>query len=330
MDWENERYIRLYTRDTVEWEMLPWKARALWPNLLRKVDRAGYLPLGKYGARGLAALVKLPFDECVEEGLQGLLEDGCVELLETEDGEVLFVPNFVAAQEARKSARQRKEEQRERERAAQACPVTPRHANDKTGPPRDQMSRNVTDSHEMGPKVTTSHTASQSVTPSLAEPSLNKTNTSNSAGAEPDQGAELFEFPERPPGRKFSPEALAALWNEKAHPSMPRVRALTGKRKRDAMTRLREHPEPEWWEEVIEAANASPHCRGESKPAPGASQPWRCNLDFLLANDTNAVRVLEGVYGDDRETGGRNQNRRPPTEDGYRFDTEGMEGTWTG
>ena len=43
MDWANERYVRLYTRDTVTWKMWPWEARAIFPLLMRKVDRAGVL-----------------------------------------------------------------------------------------------------------------------------------------------------------------------------------------------------------------------------------------------------------------------------------------------
>lgn len=311
MDWENERYIRVYTRDTVEWEMLPWQSRALWFLLLRKVDRVGYLPLGKHGARGLAALVKLP-PEVVEAGLEGLLEDGCVVRLEDGDGEMLFVPNFLPAQEARQSDRARKAKQRELEHAralARARGVTPDEdaaapvtSGDSLGhgvTSRDIPSQNVTIRHESGQKVTTGHTASHRVTPSLAKPSLKK-HTSNSAAAEldltvSDGSPEGLEAPSR-----FGPRELVELWNERAHRVMPRVRDLTAKRKRQAAARLREHPEREWWEDVIAAANASPHCRGESKPAPGASKPWRCNFDFLIENDTNAVKVLEGVYGDDR------------------------------
>lgn len=180
MDWENERYVRLYTRDTVEWEMLPWQARALFPLLLRKVDRIGYLPLGRHGAKGLAALVKLPPD-VVEVGLEGLLEDGCVVKLEDKAGEILFVPNFVPAQEARQSDKARKAKQRELERAKALARSRGVQPPDDTGravtscddmghrvTDRDQPSRSVTDGHESGQNVTPGHTASQSVTPSLA------------------------------------------------------------------------------------------------------------------------------------------------------------------
>lgn len=126
--------------------------------------------------------------------------------------------------------------------------------------------------------------------------------TSNSTEAESDLVQLRLVSGEVAGREKFGPQELVDLWNEKAHPIMPRVRDLTAKRRRQAVARLREHPDREWWEAVIAAANASPHCRGESKPAPGANKPWRCNFDFLIDNDTNAVKVLEGVYGDDRAT----------------------------
>lgn len=203
MDWENERYVRLYTRDTVEWEMLPWQSRALWPLLLRKVDRIGYLPLGRHGCRGLAALVKLP-PEVVEPGLEGLLEDGCVVKLEDKaGGEILFVPNFVPAQEARQSDKARKAKQRELERAKALARSRGVQPPDDTGRAvtsgddmghrvtvRDQQSRSVTDGHNSGENVTTGHTASQSVTPSLAV--LKNPPTPLSEGGFPldDEGAE--------------------------------------------------------------------------------------------------------------------------------------------
>ena len=60
MRWEDERYVRVYTRDTAELLALGWEARALFWEVLRKVDRAGLLPLGKTGVRGLAAVTGIP------------------------------------------------------------------------------------------------------------------------------------------------------------------------------------------------------------------------------------------------------------------------------
>lgn len=141
MDWSNERYVRLYTRDTPEWLWMAWQGRALWPLLIRKIDRAGVLAT-KLGSKGVAVLVGLPSD-VVEVGVQALIEDGCLEIHDL--GYV--VPNFITAQEARSSDRMRQTKSRESYRG-----VTK----------RDRSSRVVTEGHQ----------SSRLVTPSLAEPSL--------------------------------------------------------------------------------------------------------------------------------------------------------------
>jgi Meiotically Up-regulated Gene 113 (MUG113) protein len=112
VDWANERYVCLYTRDTPEWAALEWQARALFYELMRKVDRAGLLPLGKSGLRGLAGIVRIPL-EIVEASLPLLLADGCV----VQRGSTLVLPNFMPAQEATRSDKQRQRDSRERRRA---------------------------------------------------------------------------------------------------------------------------------------------------------------------------------------------------------------------
>lgn len=98
MRWEDERYVRVFTRDTPDWCALSWEAQALFLFLLRRVDRAGLVPLGRSGARGLAGMVGMPV-EVVERALPELLADGCVQ----QSGTTLVIPNFVAAQESPQS-----------------------------------------------------------------------------------------------------------------------------------------------------------------------------------------------------------------------------------
>lgn len=111
MHWADERYVRLYTRDTPDWLALSWQARALFIFILRKVDRSGVMDMGRAGERGLAALCAMPQD-VVETALPELLADGCVE----RQGTSLIVPNFLDAQESRASGAARQRECRERRR----------------------------------------------------------------------------------------------------------------------------------------------------------------------------------------------------------------------
>jgi len=176
--WEDERYVRLYTRDTVAWRMLPWEAKALWPLILRKLDRAGLMPLEGHGAAGLAAIVELPV-AVVEVGLSALEKDGCVRLV----AGVLVSPNFIEAQEAAQSDIQRKREQRARDRDLAAA------------------SQIVTDGHVSGQKVTNGHSESQPVTAGhsdlfCSEPSLPSSSNSSASGK-----------PERAPKGKAKKEA---------------------------------------------------------------------------------------------------------------------------
>jgi hypothetical protein len=153
MRWEDERYVRVYIRDTTDWLALGWEAQALFVLTLRKVDRAGLLDLGRHGARGLASVVAMPV-EVVERALAVLLEDGCVAI----SGTTLVVPNFIEAQEAAQSDAQRKRESRSK-------------ARDLAAAFGDKKSRNVTNGHDTGQKVTSGHSRSQLVTPSCAVPS---------------------------------------------------------------------------------------------------------------------------------------------------------------
>lgn len=111
MRWEDERYVRLYTRDTATWKLLPWQGRALLPLLLRKADRAGLVDVEGDRVEGVAALVDLPM-EVVEVGLVAMLKRGVVE----QRGETFVFPKFIEAQEANMGGTARQRECRERQR----------------------------------------------------------------------------------------------------------------------------------------------------------------------------------------------------------------------
>lgn len=138
MRWEDERYVRVYTRDTTDWLCLSFAAQGLFCLLLRKVDRAGVLPLGKAGRKGVAIAIGHAREWAALEGpLDELQADGCIEI----QGDRLVIPNFLAAQEAESSDRARARKYREKARdlarggiAPLKVTVTPRDA---TVTPRD-------------------------------------------------------------------------------------------------------------------------------------------------------------------------------------------------
>lgn len=192
MRWEEERYVRVYTRDTPDWIALPWEARAVFYELLRKVDRAGLVPMGRSGERGLAALLMMPFS-VVEPGLAALLEDGCV----VRSGTDLVVRRFIEAQEARQSDRARQRDSRERARAKAIGSATavdsppasePTDAGSDTSdgaakPPAEKtndiavgLSHGVTSGHQRSPAVTNCHSV-----PSRTVPSRDLTHTAREA-----------------------------------------------------------------------------------------------------------------------------------------------------
>jgi hypothetical protein len=181
MDWSNEEYVRLYTRDTEDWVSLPWQSRALLPLLMRKMDRAGVIA-AKRGPRGISLLVHLPI-EVVEDGLQGLIDDGC--LVEHDRG--YLMPNFMEAQEAKKSDRERSREYRRRRRddafassVARDANVTGHHEpsrdatkSDATVTPRDAS---VTPHHEPSRAITPRHSPSADPPSTIPPRALSETN----------------------------------------------------------------------------------------------------------------------------------------------------------
>lgn len=111
MDWSNEDYVRLYTRETDDDLVLSWQARAVWHEMLKRFDRSGLIAMRR-GRMGLAALLRLPI-EIVDGAIPELLTDGRIRELDIG----YFAPNFMEAQEATKSDKQRQKESRERRHA---------------------------------------------------------------------------------------------------------------------------------------------------------------------------------------------------------------------
>lgn len=97
---------------------------------------------------------------------------------------------------------------------------------------------------------------------------------------------------------EMDPNSLGEGWNVLCATiaRLPQVTLpLSAERRRKAAVRLREHPDPDWWSEIFKKVRESKFLRGESGGT-GAHANWRCTFDWLIANDSNAVKVMEGQY----------------------------------
>jgi hypothetical protein len=121
-DWQHERWVKLYIRDEPEWLVLPWQARGLFTEILKRVDPAGVLRLGKAGRKSIAAALSAPWDRQLRESIEALEEDGAIVF--SGNGAVLCIPNFVEAQESKASDKARQAKLRAKRNAVDN--VTPR------------------------------------------------------------------------------------------------------------------------------------------------------------------------------------------------------------
>ena len=81
-------------------------------------------------------------------------------------------------------------------------------------------------------------------------------------------------------------EKFVTLWNEICGEKLPKVRELTDNRKRQIRSRLKKKPFP-WWKTVFEKIVRLPFYCG------GGEHGWKCTIDYIIRNDTNAVKILE-------------------------------------
>lgn len=142
VDWSNEPYVRLYIRDTTTWRMLNWEAQALFPSLMKHLDRAGRLDLDGVSPVDAvcAALPKWPA-AVVEAGLASLQERRVIVVTDV----AIIAPKFEPAQNTPRSDKARQAESRARRR--DEALASPRDtASDPVTPPV-VASRDVTQNH---------------------------------------------------------------------------------------------------------------------------------------------------------------------------------------
>ncbi len=120
------------------------------------------------------------------------------------------------------------------------------------------------------------------------EPPLGSLSALSASSQQPTTPTSKEEEAPAAPAAPSEVEQLQGLWNETAHPDLPRWRETPKKRREAAKARLRERPLPEW-RAVLERVSASPFLRGHN------DRGWRADPDWLLKPDSS-TRVLEGKY----------------------------------
>lgn len=226
MDFSNEPYVRLYTRDTTNWRRLGWHGQSVLMALLRKVDRSGAIDIEDLEPWEAVMLhVSCP-EEAAREGVAAMLRTGAVEIR----GNLLVFPNHIEAQEAVKSDKLRQRESRERRALGIGQTVTK----------RDQSSQGVTPESQAVTVVTNGHSLLCSAVPTSALP----TPSGDAEGggdadlkqAEPTRPEFRDATPERPMSAGAQQEVLDAF--RQAYPgTMPR---LYGQPLREAVEHCRD------------------------------------------------------------------------------------------
>ena len=112
------------------------------------------------------------------------------------------------------------------------------------------------------------------------------------------------ELPLETPADFLSPLSLAEGWNTlcATQYKLPHVLLpLSADRRRRAALRLKAYSSALRWQEVFTLIGQSKFLRGLTPPRPGSQHAWRATFDWLIANDTNVAKVLEGQYADKRQ-----------------------------
>lgn len=98
------------------------------------------------------------------------------------------------------------------------------------------------------------------------------------------------------------PEEFANLWNRLRGP-LPKVMEFTESRRRKIKVRVTQGLTLAKFEEVVRQCVSTPFLVGEN------DRGWQADFDWLIENDTNMTKVMEGKY----ENGGTGRNGRTGT-----------------
>lgn len=164
MDWANEDYVRVYTRDTADLMAIGPEGRAVWWEMLRKADKSGLIDHGG-DMDTMPELLRVPH-EWWEKAIPKILK----RKMARDTGTALVIPNHEAASTTPKSDKQRQKEARQRRRASAIEEVTKRDGVESQNVTPE--SRTVTERHEMSLNATLRNALQRDATPdhTLAQP----------------------------------------------------------------------------------------------------------------------------------------------------------------
>jgi hypothetical protein len=133
VNYDEEHWIKVYTRDTAGWLSVTWQARGLALEIARKLPKkTGELSLGRRGLEALSGLLRAPWSE-IEPFIQELIADGRLEY--DAERQVIRDPGHVVRQGAIASGAERTRRWRGAKAANDASPESSR---------RDAVTRGVT------------------------------------------------------------------------------------------------------------------------------------------------------------------------------------------
>lgn len=98
----------------------------------------------------------------------------------------------------------------------------------------------------------------------------------------------VFEDSRKAPSSGGDAPPLGEYWNSKAN--LPTIRKLTPQRQAKLKARMMEPEFAGNWKEIIDRVAASSFCIGQN------DRGWKADVDWILKNSTNYVKVLEGKY----------------------------------
>jgi hypothetical protein len=99
------------------------------------------------------------------------------------------------------------------------------------------------------------------------------------------------------PEDPLTPEDLMEAWNDICVPlGLGKVKELSVSRKKKALLRLHEHPNVDFWNLVFAHIKVCAFLKGLVPAKKEGQRPFRASFDWLLEDDTNAIKVAEGKY----------------------------------